>query len=55
MVPRHARCAAAGAATVGEPATPRYIHVGIDPHSEVSEVREGDNRTVSGMKVVAPC
>jgi hypothetical protein len=39
MVPRHAHCAAAGAATVGEPATPRYVHVDRDPHSEVSEVR----------------
>jgi hypothetical protein len=47
MVPWHARCAAAVATTVGEPAaTPHYIHVDIDPHSEVSEVRESDNRAV---------
>lgn len=32
-----------------------YIHVDIDPYSEVSEVREGDNRTVSGMRVVVTC
>ena len=32
-----------------------FIHVDVDPDSGVAEVREGDNRTVSGMKVIVSC